>query len=47
LESGCLGSLLSWFSDDEYGAVGATPIRRNALESEKVHRDMFFYAERI
>lgn len=41
LESGCLGSLLSWFSDDEYGAVGATPIRKNALESEKVHRDMF------
>ena len=41
LEPGCLGSLLSWFSDDEFGAVGATPIRRNALESEKVHRDMF------
>ena len=41
LESGCLESLLSWFSDDQYGAVGATPIRRNALESEKVHRDMF------
>ena len=41
LESGCLESLLSWFSDEEYGAVGATPIRRNALESEKVHRDMF------
>ena len=41
LEPRCLGSLLSWFSDDEYGAVGATPIRRNALESEKVHRDMF------
>lgn len=41
LEPGCLGSLLSWFSDEEYGAVGATPIRKNALESEKVHRDMF------
>ena len=41
LEPRCIESLLSWFSDENYGAVGATPIRRNALESEKVHRDMF------
>lgn len=41
LEPGCLEYLLSWFSKDKFGAVGATPNRKKALSSEAVHRDMF------